>query len=55
LESWEEFEKYNGNEDTYTEILRTIRSIAARYSFNAPIFVADNKISILNILKLNKI
>ncbi len=41
---WEEFELYHGNEDTYKEMLRTKRSVSARYSLNAPLFVVENKI-----------
>lgn len=40
---WDDFELYHGNEDTYKEMLRTKRSVASRYSLNAPLFVADNK------------
>ena len=43
---WEEFELTHGNEDTYKDMLRTKRSVAARYSLNAPQFIADNKLQI---------
>lgn len=42
---WDEFELYHGNEDTYKEMLRTKRSVSARYSLNAPLFVVENKFS----------
>jgi len=41
---WEEFEINHGNEDTYKEMLRTKRSVAARYSLNAPLFIVENKV-----------
>jgi pre-mRNA-splicing factor SYF1 len=41
---WEEFEISHGNEDTYKEMLRTKKSVAARYSLNAPLFIVENKI-----------
>jgi pre-mRNA-splicing factor SYF1 len=41
---WEEFEVSNGNEDTYKEMLRTKKSVVARYSLNAPLFIVENKI-----------
>ncbi len=44
--TWEEFELLHGNEDTYKDMLRTKRSVAARYSLNAPLFIADNKLQI---------
>ena len=37
---------YHGNEDTYKEMLRTKRSVASRYSLNAPLFVVENKLPI---------
>lgn len=40
---WDDFELLHGNEDTYKEMLRTKRSVAARYSLNAPLFVAENR------------
>jgi len=43
---WEEFELTHGNEDTYKDMLRTKRSVAARYSLNSPLFIADNKLQI---------
>lgn len=41
---WEEFEINHGNEDTYKEMLRTKRSVASRYSLNAPLFIVENKV-----------
>lgn len=41
---WDDFELQHGNEDTYKEMLRTKRSVASRYSLNAPLFIVENKI-----------
>ena len=41
---WEEFEINHGNEDTYKEMLRTKRSVASKYSLNAPLFIVENKV-----------
>jgi len=43
---WEDFELSHGNEDTFAEMMRTKRSVSARYSLNAPLFVVENKIPI---------
>jgi pre-mRNA-splicing factor SYF1 len=43
---WKDFEQYHGNADTYAEMHRIQRSVAARYSLNAPLFIADNKLPI---------
>jgi pre-mRNA-splicing factor SYF1 len=43
---WEEFELNYGNEDTYTEMMRTKRSVSARYSLNAPLFIVENKVPV---------
>ena len=44
---WDDFELQHGNEDTYKEMLRTKRSVASRYSLNAPLFIVENKIPII--------
>ena len=43
---FEDFESTHGNPDTYEEMLRVQRSIAARYSLNAPLFIAENRLPI---------
>ncbi len=39
---WEEFELSFGNEETFADMIRIKRSVSARYSMNAPLFVVDN-------------
>ena len=43
---WEDFELNNGNEDSYTEMMRTKRSVSARYSLNTPLFIVESKVPI---------
>lgn len=43
---WEEFELNHGNEDTFKEMLRVKRSVAARYSLNAPLFVEESRFDV---------
>jgi pre-mRNA-splicing factor SYF1 len=42
--NWEEFELGHGSEDTYSEMMRTKRSVSSRYSLNAPLFIVENQI-----------
>jgi pre-mRNA-splicing factor SYF1 len=43
---WEEFETSHGNEDTFSEMMRTKRSVSSRFSLNAPLFVVESKVPV---------
>ena len=43
---WEDFELTHGNEDTFSEMMRTKRSVSSRYSLNAPLFVVESKVPV---------